>query len=116
MQIHQVGPKLARLFQIDPRPLDAERPPELRLVGNCRDYALLLSAFLKELGVPARARCGFGTYYVPGHFEDHWMAEFWTQAEERWVQVDPQLDELQKQVLGISFDGLDMPPGQLCIR
>ena len=58
MQIHQVGPKLARLFQIDPRPIDAERPSELRLVGNCRDYALLISAFLKELGVPARARCG----------------------------------------------------------
>lgn len=109
VQIRPVAPKLARLFGLDPR------PPELRLVGNCRDFALLLSAFLKVHGIPARARCGFGAYFTPGHFEDHWMTEYWSREAERWVQVDPQLDELQKQVLGIFFDPLDLPPGQFVL-
>ncbi|MBE0698346.1 MAG: transglutaminase domain-containing protein [Anaerolineaceae bacterium] len=115
VQIRRVQPKLERLLHIDPRPFTTPRPVEQRLVGNCRDFALLFSAFLKELGVPARPRCGFGTYFMPNHFEDHWMTEYWNNTEERWVQVDPQLDDLQKQVLHIAFDPLDMPNGQFIL-
>jgi hypothetical protein len=115
VQIRRVPPKLARLLEIDPSPLSAPRPPERRLVGNCRDFSLLLSAFLKAQGVPARARCGFGTYFTPNHFEDHWMTEYWDSAAERWVQVDAQLDDLQKQVLKIGFNTLDMPHGQFVL-
>ncbi len=43
------------------------------------------------------------------------MTEYWHAAEERWVQVDAQLDELQRQVLGIRFDPLDMPHGQFVL-
>jgi hypothetical protein len=62
--------------------------------------------------VPARARCGFGTYFIPGHFEDHWVFECWDAAGARWVMADAQLDELQQGVLKIGFDALDMPEGQ----
>src|SRR6516165_7569409 len=31
-----------------------------------------------------------------GSFEDHWVCEYWNGAEERWVLVDAQLDELQQ--------------------
>jgi len=72
----------------------------------------VLAALLKNQGIPARARCGFGTYFIPGHYEDHWMTEYWLESESRWVQVDSQLDALQKQALGISFEPLDMPAGQ----
>jgi len=112
VQIRPVQRKLARLLEIDSRPLVEARPPELRLVGNCRDFSLMLASMLKVKGVPARARCGFGTYFTPGHYEDHWMTEYWNAAEARWVQVDAQLDQLQQQALGISFDPLDMPAGQ----
>ena len=112
VQIRPVQKKLQRLLEIDSRPLTEARPHELRLVGNCRDFSLMLAAMLKVKGIPARARCGFGTYFMPGHYEDHWMTEYWNAAEARWVQVDAQLDELQQQVLGIQFDTLDMPRGQ----
>jgi hypothetical protein len=115
VQIRRMPPKLARLQQLDPQPLQVPRPPELRLVGNCRDFSLLLSALLKAQGIPARPRCGFGTYFMPGHFEDHWMTEYWNATEARWVQVDAQLDDLQQQVLQIRFDPLDLPPGQFVL-
>jgi len=51
--------------------------------------------------LPARARCGFGTYFWRGRFEDHWICEYWTGA--RWARVDAQLDEVQRRVLGIDF-------------
>jgi hypothetical protein len=115
VSIRAVPPKIDRLLAIDPRPLDQPRPPELRLVGNCRDFSLLLASMLKAHGIPARARCGFGTYFMPNHFEDHWMTEVWDAAGQRWVQVDSQLDALQQQALKISFSPLDMPPGEFVL-
>ncbi len=111
VQIRPARQQLRRLLEIDARPISEARPPELRLVGNCRDFSLLLAAMLKVQGIPARARCGFGSYFMPGHYEDHWMTEYWHAAQARWVQVDAQLDALQRKVLGIQFDPLDMPKG-----
>jgi hypothetical protein len=70
---------------------------------------LLLAAMLRHQGVPARARCGFGTYFLPDHFEDHWVAEYWNAEQSRWILVDAQLDEFQQNVLKIDFDPLDVP-------
>lgn len=53
--------------------------------------------------MPARARCGFGTYFRPGWFEDHWVAEYWNAAEQRWQMVDAQLDATWRKM--ISFGG-----------
>ena len=75
--------------------LTVERPLSQRLVGNCRDFSTLLCAMLRHQGIPARTRCGFGTYFMPGHYEDHWMVEYWHADDGRWVQVDPQLDAFQ---------------------
>jgi hypothetical protein len=115
VQIRPVGAKLERLLAINPRPLRESRPVEQRLVGNCRDFALMLAAMLQVKGIPSRARCGFGTYFTPGHYEDHWISEYWHAREGRWVQVDAQLDALQREVLGIPFDPLDMPAGQFVV-
>jgi hypothetical protein len=101
--------RFARLFELDPSPLTVSRPFERKLVSNCRDFTLMLVALLRRQGIPARARCGFGTYFTPGHYEDHWVAEVWDGGRWRWV--DAQLDALQCQVLQISFDPLDLPPG-----
>ncbi len=115
VQIRSVQRKIQRLLEIDPRPLKEARQPENRLVGNCRDFSLLLAAMLKGKGSPARARCGFGTYFIPGHYEDHWMTEYWNTQEARWVQVDAQLDGFQREKLGIPFEPLDMPKGQFVL-
>ena len=74
-----------------------------------------MAAALRHQHIPARARCGFGMYFTPGKYEDHWVCEYWSPEESRWVMVDAQLDALQQEVLGIRFDPLDMPPGQFVL-
>jgi transglutaminase-like putative cysteine protease len=49
--------KLGRILELDARDLITPRPVDRRLVGNCRDFTLLLVTFLRHQGVPARARC-----------------------------------------------------------
>lgn len=102
---------LDRVLELDDRPLSRARPLLERFMGTCRDFALVLCAVLRSRGVPARARCGFGTYFTPGKYEDHWVVEHWSAREERWVWTDPQLDELQLEVLKADFDPLDLPAG-----
>ncbi len=113
--VRQVSRKLALMQARDSRPLVAARPLQERQAGNCRDFSTLLCAILRYQGVPARARCGFGVYFMPGHFEDHWVCEYWNAAEQHWVLVDAQLDEMQRSVLGIHFDPLDVPRDQFII-
>ena len=110
LQIRPVSEKLARMAEVDGRPLDVPRPPDRRQVGNCRDFTLLLVSMLRHKGVPARARCGFATYFGPDHYEDHWVCEHWDDLRRRWVMGDSQLDPFQRKVLNIGFDPLDVPP------
>jgi len=113
VQLRPVQSKLKRLLELDPSPLTTPRPLEKRLVCNCRDISTLLVGVLRAHGIPARARCGFGTYFLPDHYEDHWVIERWDGA--RWVMADGQLDALMHDVLGFEFDPLDMPPGQFVL-
>jgi len=62
--------------------------------------------------VPARARCGFGAYFRPGWFEDHWVAEYWSAADERWHMVDAQLDATWRKMIGFTGDPLDITPAE----
>ena len=100
---------LDRALELDPSPLGVARPPERRVVGNCRDHTVLLTAALRAHGVPARARCGFATYFLPDHYEDHWVCEWWDGAAGRWVLTDAQLDRVQREALRLDFDPLDTP-------
>ena len=114
-QLRWVSDQLERIAVLDPRPLAEARPPERRLVGNCRDFSVLLSALLRQQGTPARARCGFGRYFLPNHYEDHWVCEYWNDDQRRWVLVDAQLDAPQSRQLGINFDPLDVPRDQFIV-
>jgi hypothetical protein len=115
VSIRSVADKLARIHELDDRPLTVARPLEKKLVGNCRDFAVLLCAMLRHQGVPARARCGFGAYFEPGQYEDHWTCGYWKADEGRWVLVDAQLDAFQREALKISFDPLDVPRDQFIV-
>jgi hypothetical protein len=112
VNLRLVSKQLRRIHELDDRPLECPRPLGKKLVGNCRDFSTLMVAILRCQGVPARARAGFGAYFMPDHYEDHWVFEYWHASQTRWVMVDAQLDELQQEVLSISFDPLDMPEGQ----
>jgi hypothetical protein len=108
-QIRPVTEMLARMAEHDQAPLARSRPPSRRVVGVCRHFTVFTVAVLRAQGVPARARCGFASYFTPGKFEDHWVAEYWHNAEQRWVLVDAQIDDVQKALLKTDFDLLDVP-------
>jgi hypothetical protein len=112
VQLRTVSKMLARIVELDDRPLSEPRALEDKLIGNCRDFTVLLCAILRHQGTPARARCGFGRYFLPGHYEDHWVGEYWNAGQQRWLLVDAQLDPLQREVLKIQFDPLDVPRDQ----
>ena len=115
LQLRSVERRLARTIELDPRPFNEPRSIDKKLLGNCRDHSLLLTSLLRHQGVPARARCGFGAYFMPNHFEDHWVTEYWNQELSRWIFVDAQLDELQCNVMKIPFDTLDVPRDQFIV-
>ncbi len=113
--IRGVEPMLDRIAAHDARPLTAARPTTERLVGVCRHFTLLHVAMLRRHGVPARARCGFGAYFVKGMFVDHWVTEFWNEPEQRWKLMDAQLDARQRELFHISFDPRDTPRDQFLV-
>lgn len=94
---------LAVARALDARPLGEERPPGSRVGARCHTFSKLTVALLRAAGVPARARCGFGAYFRPGWYEDHWVAEYWNAAASRWQMVDAQLDATWRKML--NFDG-----------
>lgn len=89
-QIRPASGIVQALLALDPAPLGVPREPGGRVVGTCRDYVVLSCALLRLRGIPARARCGFGTYFEPGQGLDHWITEYWQPEDGRWVRVDTQ--------------------------
>jgi hypothetical protein len=97
---------LAIIRAMDGRPLDEARPASSRVGARCHTFSRLTVAFLRAAGVPARARCGFGTYFRPEWFEDHWVAEYWNAADDRWQIVDAQIDATWRQMISFGGDPL----------
>jgi hypothetical protein len=95
---------LALVRSVDARPLEEARPPAQRVGARCHAFTRMTVAFLRAAGVPARARCGFGTYFRPGWYEDHWVAECWDAGANRWVMVDAQLDATWRKMIGFTDD------------
>jgi len=112
LQIRPVAEKLALIAETSDQPLSVPRPLSQRQVGNCRDFTLLLVSMLRHKGIPARARCGFGTYFDPDQNVDHWVGEYWNPSKKRWLMIDPQLDSFQTEALNIKFNPLDVPPDE----
>ena len=108
-QLRTLEAILARLAEIDGRALTERREPERRVIGVCRHFTLLLVAMLQAKGFAARARCGFATYFEPGKFVDHWVAEYWNAREQCWVMVDAQLDDVLDTAFKFDFDRLQVP-------
>jgi Transglutaminase-like superfamily len=80
---------LDNVIRLDPRALDLTRPAECRMVGYCYHFALLHCALLRATGTPARARCGFVSYFQARKWIDHWVVEYWD--GDGWRLTDPQI-------------------------
>ena len=106
---------LTRIHALDARPLTIAREPGYRLPSVCRHFSLMLCSILRYQGIPARPRCGFGAYFTPGKFEDHWVCEYWNAGDARWVLADAQLDAVQRKALNVDFNPLDVPRDRFII-
>jgi hypothetical protein len=109
IHIRPAAQLLERILALDDRPLSAPRSVQRRVVGRCHHFMLLLVAALRSRNIPARARCGFGSYFNAPFFEDHWVCEYWNARDGRWVLVDAQFDEVWRRKLKIDHDILDVP-------
>ncbi|MBL7257898.1 transglutaminase domain-containing protein [Paractinoplanes lichenicola] len=88
------------------RPLSEAREPGDRVPTMCRSFTVLTVAMLRAHGFDARSRAGFGAYFTPGRYDDHWVVEVGGRL------VDAQLDALQAEALKLGFDPLDVPRDQ----
>ena len=109
LQIRPIAEKLALMTETNDQPLSVSKPLGQRQVGNCRDFTVFLCSILRHKGIPARARCGFGKYFDPGQYVDHWVCEYWNPAKKRWTMVDSELDASAIEFFNIKFDPLDVP-------
>jgi hypothetical protein len=112
LNLRKLSDKLSLIDATNKGSLMVKRDIHLLQVGNCRDFSLFLTAILRQQGVPARSRCGFGKYFLLDHYEDHWVCEYWKDDESRWVMIDAQLDSFQVKTLDIHFDPLNVPSDQ----
>lgn len=85
--VRSVKGLLEGTLALNAAPLDRGRPENERLIVDCRSFALLLCAVLRQRGIPARVRCGFARYLEPSHLQDHWVCEHWN--GERWIWRTP---------------------------
>lgn len=88
-QLRPVDGIIGALLALDPAPLTAGRTPDRRVIGTCRHFAVLSCALLRHRGIPARARCGFATYFHAGQGVDHWITEY--RHGDRWVRIDSEI-------------------------
>lgn len=77
-------------------PLNQPHTPDQRLYVSCRYHALLLVCCLRQRQIAARVRVGFAGYVAEQHgkFVDHWIAEVWSNEEQRWLLVDPDIQRV----------------------
>jgi Transglutaminase-like superfamily len=104
-----VSERLKLSMSLCPESLCKNRLPDQRSFGTCRDYSIMLCSMLRYHSIPARIRCGFANYFTTCPFEDHWICEFWSPQDGRWVGADAQLDQVHREQLSIGFDAADLP-------
>ncbi|MGD8813385.1 MAG: transglutaminase-like domain-containing protein [Anaerolineales bacterium] len=115
VNLRSVEEILEFLIELDDKDLTTTREASRRVVGNCRDYALMLVSMLRHQGIPARVRSGVARYFYPveeGMLEDHFICEYWDEAEGRWQRTDPQIDDVQRKALSFTMDATNLPPNQ----
>lgn len=106
--LRSIEEKLIYLNKLGYNHVSDKKKIEDKMLGICRDFSVMAAALCIETGIPARARCGFATYFQPGNYIDHWVLEYWNENKKRWIFVDAQLDDFQREELNIPFNTLDI--------
>jgi len=95
---------VAELLRLDSRGFVRDRAVENKIVVTCRYIAVLMASILKSKGIPCRVRSGFNSYSFPDKSADHWINQYWSTEESRWINFDADgfFDNL-------GFDQFDIP-------
>jgi len=93
-------------------PLTEPRDVKKRVIGRCNHFVLLAVAALRAHEMPARARSGFGAYFNPPKYEDHWVCEYWDARKGQWSFADVQFDQVWIDKLHIRHNVADVPRDQ----
>lgn len=86
--------------------LSIPRAHSQKVLGICRDSALMTCSILRSRGISARLRSGFNTYYLPNLFLDGFCLEYFDETIGRWRLVDTRTtqDYIHHFHLSINFD------------
>jgi transglutaminase superfamily protein len=109
LEIRSMEDMLAKLGELASLPVSEERRESQRLLANCRGFATLLCAILRQNGAPARVRYGFAAYFAKDFYADHVICEYWKPSTRKWAIADAQLDEDQRETYNIDFGASDVP-------
>lgn len=99
---------LQQISKMDERPLICSRQIDDRMIGICTHFAMLTCSILRHKGIAARSRGGFETYHSQNAHHDHWICEYWNSAENRWIKIDPELNDFLKKRWNINFNNLNL--------
>lgn len=99
---------LAELYRLDGRGIVADRAVENKIIVTCRFVSILMATILKSKGIPARVRSGNAPYFEKGQSDDHWINQYWSDEQKRWITID--VDGSLS--LAEDFDPYDMPDGK----
>ena len=79
---------------------------------TCRFVSILIASILKSKGIPCRVRSGHASYFDFGSegniSSDHWINQYWSQKEKRWITIDVDGSLSLKD----AFDPYDIPYGK----
>jgi len=102
---------LAELFRKDSRGLLKDRKEIDKPILTCRFIAVLMASILKTKGIPCRVRSIFAPYFTDyvddGKSHDHWINQYWSENESRWLTID--VDGMSHKT---DFDFFDIPDGK----
>ncbi len=105
---------LAAILNKSSASLSMPRAHSQKVLGICRDSALMTCSILRSRGIPARLRSGFNTYYLPNLFLDGFCLEYFDKEIKRWRLVDTRTtqDYIRHFHLSIDFDLTDLSENQ----
>ena len=80
---------IAGILRLDGAGFTSGKDVTRRITVSCRQASILFSAILKAKGIPCRSRAGFMDFGDAGEsYVEHWVNEYWSLAEKRWVLAD----------------------------
>ena len=127
--VRLLGRTLHGMMRFDPAATTVETPPEeafLAQHGVCQDYAHILIAALRSLGVPAGYASGFlrtqpppGSARLEGADAMHAWVRAWVGADMGWIEYDPTNEMLASEdhvLVAVGRDYGDAAPTQGVLR